>query len=109
MVEYILLFCVAVGVVFVAWCLAGLLLSPVFGKGMVTFCYVQGDGAGLEQTVRSYGWLREGRENGGRLVLVDCGLTEQGLELAQVLRERHGWVDYCPQQALVDYIELTEF
>ena len=108
MLEGILIaFFAAAGLVFLVWCLFGLLLTPVFGDNMVTLCYCQGDGAHLEHQARAYGWLREGKLKGSRLVLVDCGLDEEGLSVAQLLRRDYDWIDYCPQPALEDYLELT--
>lgn len=101
-----LIFFLGVGLILLVWCLFGLLMTPVFGENMVTLCYCQGDGEKLEQQVRAYGWLREGNLSGGRFVIVDCGLNEEGLSLAQLLRRDYLWVDYCPQPALEDYLEL---
>ncbi len=103
----LVIFFALAGLIFLIWCLFGLLLTPVFGEDMVTLCYCCGDGKDLEQQVRAYGWLREGRISGGRLVLVDCGLDEQGLCLAQLLQKDYEWLDYCPRPALEDYLELT--
>lgn len=105
----LLVFLAACGVVLLAWCLFGLLLEPVFGREMVTLYFVRGNGADLERRVRAYGWLRDGRITGGRMVLVDCGLTKNGLDAAELLRERFTWLDYCPAPALMDYLELMEF
>ena len=74
---------------------------------MVTLLFVQGDGKSLEQRVRAYGWLRECR-NGGSLIVVDCGLSQQGLETLQHLREKRRWLSYCPNEALADHIELLQ-
>lgn len=88
------------------WGLLGLLLLPVFGKNMVTFCFSQGNGGELEVRARAYGWLRSEKQAGGRLVIVDCGLSEQGLYIVRQLRERYVWVDYCPHEVMEDYIEV---
>lgn len=106
--EILLVFFLAVCVLLIGWALFGLLLMPVFGKNMLTLSFEKGDGAALEQKVRAFGWLRDGRSSGGTLLIVDCGLTERGMEIAQILRDRHSWVAYCPGPALVDYIELLQ-
>lgn len=106
--ELLLVFCLAVVLVLVLWCLMGVLLLPVFGHEMVTFCYSKGGGTALEHRVRAYGWLRDGKLSGGRFVIVDCGLDARGLELAQTLQKRWEWVEYCPRPALEDYISLME-
>jgi len=50
---------------FVFWALFGLVLTPVFDRHTVTYCFSNGNGSALERTVRAYGWLREGKRNGG--------------------------------------------
>ena len=90
----------------VLWSLFGLLLLPVFGKDMVTFCFSKGNGKELEMRARAYGWLRSEKPSGGRLVIVDCGLSEQGLSVLRCLRDRYTWVDYCPHEVMEDYIEV---
>lgn len=106
--EILLVFFLGIGVVLILWCVMGLLLLPVFGSNMVTLCFADGDGGALEQQVRAYGWLRDGKITGGRFLIVDNGLSAQGLELALGLREKRDWVDYCPRQVLTDHLELTE-
>ena len=90
----------------VLWSLFGLLLLPVFGKNMVTFCFSRGNGKELEMRARAYGWLRSEKPSGGRLVVVDCGLSEQGLSAVRFLRNKYSWVDYCPHEVMEDYIEV---
>ena len=106
--EIVLVFVLGVSVAIIFWCLMGVLMLPVFGENMLTLCCVDGEGDRLEQQIRAYGWLRDGRITGGRFVIVDHGLTARGLELAMQLREHYDWVDYCPGQALTDYLELTD-
>lgn len=106
--KLLMIFFAACGVLLLGWCLLGLLLEPVFGREMVTLYYVRGNGGEMERRVRAYGWLRDGRLTGGRMVLVDCGLTKPGLERAELLRQRYLWLDYCPRPALEDYLDLTE-
>lgn len=93
---------------FAIWALFGLFLMPVFAGDTLALHFAHGDGESLEQRIRAYGWFREGKKNGGRLVIVDCGLTQQGLELAQKFCAERQWLDYCPNQTLTDYIELMQ-
>lgn len=106
LIEILIAFAAAAILGLMLWALFGLLLMPVFGKNMVTFCFVHGSGRELEQRVRAFGWLRESRKKGGRLVIVDCGLTEQGLSAVQHLRKTYLWLDYCPNEVMTDYIEV---
>lgn len=93
---------------FAIWALFGLLLLPVLGKHTVSLYFARGDGGDVERRVLAYRWFQEGKDRGGRLVVVDCGLTQQGLSLTQKLRENYLWLDYCPHQILPDYIELLQ-
>lgn len=104
--EFLAVFLVAAALIFVAWGLFGLLLAPVFRQRMLTISLERGDAGELEQKVRAYGWLRE--QGGGTLLIVDCGMTAQGLELAQALCRRYDWVEYCPCPALEDYIAILQ-
>ncbi len=103
--DILLVFLAAAGILLLLWCLLGLVLLPVFGRSMETLYYVKGGGEGMEQRVRAYSWLREGRITGGRLIVVDCGLNEQGMGRIHLLRERYPWVEYCPAAEIKDYID----
>lgn len=106
--EILVVFFLAAILAFGLWALFALLLQPVFGSDMLSLCFADGDGQSLEMRVRAYGWLRENKKRGGKLVIVDCGLSRQGMELVQHLRQEKPWLDYCPHQALPDYIELLQ-
>ena len=108
LLEVLLVFVLAVGVVLIAWCLTGLLLMPVFTHDMVTLCYARGNGDGLEQQIRAYGWLRDGERSGGRFLIVDCGLNEDGLHRTRILARGHDWVSCCSRQNLPEYLERLE-
>lgn len=99
---------ICVVVAMVLWGLFGLLLLPVFRRNMVTLLFARDQGTELEQAVRAFGWLRGEKRDGGTLLLVDCGLDAQGLQLAQTLRDRYPWVCLCPRAALEDCLELLE-
>ena len=90
---YVAVFLGALATALLLWCLVGLLLVPVFGENMVTVCMASGDGAWLEQKVRGYNWLRDGRKAGGRFVISDCGLSECGLQTADRLCRQYEWVE----------------
>lgn len=106
--DILLVFLIAAGLILMIWCLWGLLLLPLFGQRMTTLCFSRGDGDELEQRVRAFGWMRDGKHSGAQLVIVDCGLTGLGLERAIRLRDRYSWVAYCPEPALTDYIDLLK-
>jgi len=107
MIESMFLaFFAAAGILAVVWCFLGILLLPVYGRGMITVCCVEGNGSDMEQLVRGFGWLRDGKSSGGKLLFVDCGLTEEGLQILKKLQDTYPWISYCPGAALPDYMEL---
>ena len=93
---YLIAFFAALGVIFLLWSLIGLLVLPVFGPGMVTICPSDGDAVRLERQVRAYGWLRDGKRQGGTFVILDCGLTAHGMEKAARLEQLYDWVTIAP-------------
>ena len=105
-VKLFLAFIAAIGLLGCLWCFFGLLVMPVFRGNMLTVCHIEGDADAAEQIVRGYGWLRDGRRSGGRLLFVDCGLSEKGLILVTKLQHEYPWVAYCPAVSLPDYMEL---
>lgn len=106
--EILIVFMAAVGVILVCWCLMGLLLSPVFGHNMLTLCFSEGDGGRLELQIRAYGWLRDGKISGGRFVIVDCGLDASGIHRAQLLQNNYDWVEYCPHEMLNEHLQARK-
>lgn len=102
--NLVIVFLSASGVVLLIWCLLGVLLHPVFDEDMVTFLPVCGDGGKLEQSVRAYAWLRSGRLSGGKLVLVDLGLDQQGVQRTTAICDRYDWVSCCTAGETEHYI-----
>lgn len=103
---YLGVFMLALLLLFFGWCLFGLLLMPVFREDMVTLCFQQGAGVWLEQRVRAFHWLRD--QQGGIMVIVDCGLTKEGVELAQSLCEQYSWLSYCPAPVLSEHLSVLQ-
>ncbi|MDR3310087.1 MAG: hypothetical protein LBS90_01900 [Oscillospiraceae bacterium] len=56
-------------------------------KGIDTYVFVvaRGDGGGLEQTAASLRWLDGAVKLGGKIVIVDAGLDENGEKIARFL------------------------
>ena len=102
--DLVIVFLSASGVVLVVWCLLGALLHPVFDADMVTYLPVRGDGGKVEQSVRAYALLRSGRLSGGKLVLLDCGLNQQGRQRAEAVCRWYEWVSCCPATENETYI-----
>lgn len=90
------LFCDFFGLLLIALgiaCLIGLalgrLLLPVL-LPLRTVVEAEGDGHGLEQTVKGLLWLRRAGLWRGRVVIEDRGLDREGLLLARTLARQDG-------------------
>ncbi len=64
----------------------------------------RGDGAKLEQSVRSLLWLRHLGFWRGRLVIADEGLDQEGRRLARLLCANTGEVSLCKPEGLPQLI-----
>jgi hypothetical protein len=64
----------------------------------------QGDGETLEDQVRDLERLRQERHVIGRVLLVDCGLSDQGRRLAELLARERRYVTLCRREELDQYI-----
>ena len=85
-VQFLAALLAAFGLVGLGW----LALPGVCPARMVVDA--QGDGGGLEQTVKALLWLRRTGLWWGEVVIKDRGLDAGGLALAQALAERQGVV-----------------
>ena len=87
--EGLLAFFSAVGVVTVVWLAAGAVLHagrPVI-PGLTLILPLRGDAPAMEQDVREVRRIRH-MLPGSRLILADCGLTEEAKRLARYLAAR---------------------
>lgn len=102
--DGLIAFLAAVGVSTILWLLAETLLrrhSPVAEAVLVL--PVRGDGATLERALHL---TMEQRTTGETpILLVDCGLDETGLRLAQSLTQRYSRVQLCPAEELENYLK----
>jgi len=73
-------------------------------QGAVALIPAKGDGEHLEEQVRSLGVLR--REQGifGPVLLVDCGLTEEGRKLCALLEKKDRFVSVCTREEVPGYL-----
>ena len=96
------------GVLALAWRAFGRLLAPIGVPGGPTvWCVVrgEGDGRGLEQTVRGLLWLRGGAGGSFAVLIADGGLDEAGRAIASTLSQREDGVYLCPLEALPGEIQ----
>ena len=99
----------AIGLASIMWMVVkAVLYAPMERRrqGAVALIPAQGDGECLEQQVRAVSLLR--REQGVLgAVLVDCGLSEEGLRLAQLLAREDRWVAVCTKETIGDYLSVV--
>ena len=73
-------------------------------QGVVALLPAAGGGEGLEEQVKTLRALRGEQELFGMVLLVDCGLTEEGRKLAKLLARQDRWVSLCRQDEVADYL-----
>ena len=79
----------ALGLAALGWLALGVLLLPGTCPARMVVD-AQGDGGGLEQTVKAMLWLRRTGLWWGEVVIEDCGLDQRGQAVAQALARRSG-------------------
>ena len=72
-------------------------------RASVLIC-ARGDGEGLEQQVRELSLLRRERGAVGEILLVDCGLSEEGKHLCRILSRAERSVTLCNIEEISKYI-----
>lgn len=105
--EILLSLLAVTGLVSIGWLCFGRLLTPAGGKEACTLIPASGNGDDLEQAVSGLLWLRSGELLGGRVVILDCGLTGEGKALASALCQREPGLEICELSELKVYIKNT--
>lgn len=105
--DILLSFFAVIGLMSLGWLGFGRLLLPAGAPGAVCLLPGRGEGETLEQAVTGLVWLQGGGLFGGRLVIVDCGLTEGGRAIAHALARRESTVELCPVEELEAYIRTV--
>ena len=72
--------------------------------GVVALLPAAGGGEGLEEQVKTLRALRGEQELFGMVLLVDCGLTDEGRKLAQLLVRQDRWVSLCRRDEVADFL-----
>lgn len=65
----------------------------------------RGDGDSVEQQIRSLDLLRRERGLIGPVLLVDCGLTEEGRRLCELLARRDRRVRLCQKDQIGEFLQ----
>ena len=98
----------AIGLASMMWVVVkAVLYAPLEWRrpGAVALIPAQGDGDGLEEQVRTMERLRKEQALVGTVLLVDCGLTEEGLRLARLLARDRRWVAVCAREEIGGYLQ----
>lgn len=103
--EMVLSLLAVLGLLALGWVLFGRLLAPKsYYAPVFAVVPARGDGAALEQTVKSLLWLRAGELGRFTLVIADAGLDREGAAVAQRLAQRESGVLLCPMAELDRFI-----
>ena len=96
----------AIGLASILWTVvrAVLYAGPERRKGVVALLPAAGGGEGLEEQVKTLRALRSEQELFGMVLLVDCGLSEEGRRLAKLLVREDRWVSLCGQDEVADFL-----
>lgn len=90
--EFLTALLAAFGLVCLGWLAFGKMILPVGGEGLTVRAVVlaKGDGGGLEQTMAGLLWLRRTGLWRGRILIVDRGLSPEGLAVARRYTDHSG-------------------
>ena len=93
---------------FLLWCLTGLLLYPVSAGGMVTIWRISGRIPDLERRVRYCLWLQRTGLLQSTVLLVDCGLMPEARRRAEILTRNEPKLHLISECDLTTYFELVK-
>lgn len=95
----------AIGLTSLLWIIVRtIFFRPVtLPRALVLIC-ARGDGEGIEQQVRELSLLRRERGAVGEILLVDCGLSEEGKHLCRILSRAERSVTLCNIEEIDKYI-----
>ena len=77
-------------------------------RHIVALIPAQGDGEGLEQQVRTLRNMRKERNVFSLILLVDCGLSEEGKKLSRLLARQDRWVTICQPGEINKYLNDSQ-
>lgn len=96
----------AVGLASLMWAAVKVVLyaGPEKRRGVVALIPAQGDGETLEEQVHVLERLRQEQGVIGMILLVDCGLSEEGEKLSRMLERKDRWVAVCRKEEISGYL-----
>lgn len=105
----IILSTAAVSVIFgVVWTVLTSLRTPIRcgrGTGVHTLISVKDNAPDLEQTLKGLVWLQENGIVVGRILVVDCGMDEEGLALVRLASKKYGNIITCKAEEVNAWIQ----
>ena len=95
----------AVGLATILWMVVSLFLRSKrqFFPRVTAVVRASGAGGDLEYIVHTLSQLRYERGTFGTILILDCGLTEEGRELAGLRTREEEYVVLCPREQAADY------
>ena len=99
----------AIGVVNLLWGLAQaiLALKKTSPKQALAVISAAGDAGSVQEQVRALTGLGQNQGLIGRILVVDCGLDEDGQKLCRILERENRWVILCRRDEVADYLTDT--
>ncbi len=95
----------AIGLASLIWLFVRtLLFRPVISHSALVLLCARGDGQELEQQVRALVMLRRERGIVGEILVVDCGLSEEGRHLCYLLARQEHSVTLCHCEEIENYL-----
>ena len=96
----------AIGVASLMWAAVKAVLYPGAPRrqNIVALVTAQGDGEQMEQQVRTLRRIRQEQRLFGSILLVDCGLNEEGKKISRLLERQDRWVTLCTADEISRYI-----
>jgi len=91
----------------VVWAVYGRLRTPVrsvYETEMHTVLSVRGRAEGLEQTIEGLVWLQKNGTIEGQILIADCGMDEEGRELARLAVKKYGKIAICKAEDVKQWI-----
>jgi len=96
----------AVGVASIMWAVVRRVLFAELPRqrGAVALIPAQGGGEALESQLRALERLRGEQGVFGEILVVDCGLDDQGRQLARCLAREDRWVSVCAPEDIASHL-----
>ena len=103
--EFLTAILTAGGVLVFLWCVTGLLLFPVCGEDTTLIWRMTAPCPELEYRLRGYLWLLRTGLCGARLMLVDCGLSEEDRRRVELLTREEPMVILADEKNWMEMVQ----